>query len=160
MKSKKMAMTFICLGLLSFSNGTWPQAQVIKNKPTALSGKIFRSDTNQPVAGATINIWNAQGNRLETKTNEKGYYSFEQTKPGTYKVNIHVRYGKLADSPCSVFGSRVTADKKSDVTMKDEGLGFVDVWVSMDDFKITAGKPNIKDFDVACKGTYRNHAKP
>ena len=93
---------------------------------------------------------------MEAITDEKGSYSFEHIKAGKYHVDIHVRYNKLSDSPCSVFGSRVTASKDSNVTLKDEGLGYVDVWVSIDPFRIYPNKLLTKDFDVACKGAYRN----
>ncbi len=156
MYSKKIASTVVGLGLLFGLPGNWSLAQINRNKTTTLSGKIFRSDTKQLISGTRISIWSAQGKSLETRTDEKGNYSYESVKAGKYKVRIYVRYNKIAESPCSISGSRVTPDKDSNVTMKDEGLGFVEVWVLIDNFRITPGKPNAKDFDVACKGTYRN----
>ncbi|HZS10069.1 MAG TPA: carboxypeptidase-like regulatory domain-containing protein [Blastocatellia bacterium] len=156
MSGNRLSSAFICAGVLFALSGNLSQAQVGKNKTTTLSGRVYRSDASQPVSGAKIYLMKSREISFETTTDEKGNYSLGQLKAGKYLVRINVRYNKITDSPCSIFGSRVTADKGSDVAMKDEGLGWVDVTVSIDNFRITTGKPNTKDFDVACKGTYRN----
>lgn len=149
-------ITFFVILLVLSSN--WSQAQVSKNKATTLSGKIYRSDTNQPIPGANIHIRSYQGNRLETKTDEKGNYSFEQVKAGKYRITISVRYNTITDVPCKL-GTGATADKDSYVNMKDEGLGYIDVWVYIDPFRVNLGKPITKDFDVACKGFSKKGSK-
>src|SRR5262245_46375790 len=157
LRISKWTLALILFGGLFVLTGNSTQAQGNKNKTTTLSGKIFRSDTKQPIKGAKISLSSYHpGKRLEAITDEKGNYSFEQIKAGKYRVDIHVRYNKQSESPCSVLGSRVTVDKDSNVTLKDEGLGYVDVWVSIDPIRIYSNKPLTKDFDVACKGAYRN----
>jgi hypothetical protein len=151
MNSIKLTFTFIAFGFFTLSENTLLQAQATKNKTTILNGKVYRSDTNQPIPAAKIEIWSSQKNKLESKTDEQGNYYFGQVKGGKYFVKITVQYNKITDVPCNV-GTGATADKNSYVNMKDEGLGYVDVWVSIDNFRVNSNKPMTKDFDVKCKG--------
>jgi hypothetical protein len=151
---KILSFAFICSCILIVSSSNLSLAQIKKNKTITLSGKIYRSDTNQPVPKMKIEIWNPLSS-LETQTDEKGNYSFEQVKAGKYKVRISLRYNKISDVPCKI-GTGATADKDSYVNMKDEGDGYIYVWVTIDNSRIYPGKAITKDFDVACKGFSRN----
>ena len=95
---------------------------------------------------------------METKTDEKGNYSLEQVKAGKYRVYISVRYKNISEIPCNI-GTGATNDKNSYVNMKDEGFGYVDVWVSIDPFIIQTGKVLTKDFDEKCKGFSKSRSK-
>lgn len=158
MSLNKSPSVMIFLGIFFALSSSLSQVQTNKNKTIRLSGKVHRSDTNQPIPGAKIEIWTSQRNALETKTDKEGSYSFEQVKAGKYKIRISVRYNRILDVPCKL-GTGVTADKDSYVNMKDEGLGYVDVWVSINNFKILPGKPITKNFDVACKSSTRSGSK-
>lgn len=136
-----------------------PQAQVAKNKTVTLSGKIYRSDTNQPLPGATIELWKDQGKGLKAKTDDKGNYLFEQVSAGKYKVAISLRYSKETNSPPCKLGIGITADKDSYVNTKDDDLKYYDQYIAIYPYRIYSGKPLTKDFDVACIGSYRNGPK-
>ncbi len=156
--SNKQSRTFIFILCFFLFAGNAPQAQASKNKTTSLHGKIYRSDTNQILPGVKISLSSYQGKSLETKTDEQGNYSLEQVKAGKYRVSISVRYKNISDVPCNI-GTGSTNDKNSYVNMKDEGLGYVDVWVSIDPFVIQSGKVLTKDFDVKCKGFSKNRSR-
>lgn len=152
----KFTLIFLIWCYLFFVPTADAQTNVLKNKMSNIAGRVFRSDTNQPVVGAKISFIPYHGQTLTATTDENGNYFFPQMKIGKYKIDIALRYKTMAQSPCSLLGSRAVKEKNSNVTMKDEGLGLVEIWVSIDPFKIVSSKPIKKDFDVACKGTYKN----
>jgi protocatechuate 3,4-dioxygenase beta subunit len=88
-----------------------------------IRGRVWGFDTKQPLAGATLDVWqaNAEGrydnddprnppkkgvfhNRARLTTDESGYYEYETIKPGRYKIGpdkwrpAHIHYMVTAPS--------------------------------------------------------------
>jgi hypothetical protein len=62
------------------------------DKTTSMKGKVFRSDTNQPIANAQIVLLDEkksdkQDNSIDTKTDGQGNYSFPTVASGVYTVH-------------------------------------------------------------------------
>ncbi len=86
-------------------------------KTSSMKGKVFRSDTNQPIANAHIILLDEKksdkkDNSIDTKTDEQGTYSFANVAAGTYTVSIRAWYPTQEDAPCQLLAGN-TADKNS-----------------------------------------------
>jgi hypothetical protein len=126
-------------------------------KTTSMKGKIFRSDTKQPIANAQIILLDdkkseKQDNSVDAKTDDQGNYSFPTVAAGKYTVSIRAWYPKQEDAPCQLLAAK-TADKNSAVVVLEEKGKFVQQ-VFIKDFSVKAGKEITKDFDFACKSLF------
>ena len=66
-------------------------------KTVSFKGKIFRSDTKEPIANALIVLLDEKKsdkheNSVEAHTDEQGNYVFEKVVPGKYCLNPGVVY--------------------------------------------------------------------
>ena len=126
-------------------------------KTSNMKGKVFRSDTNEPIANAHIILLDEKksdkkDNSIDTKTDEQGNYSFPNVAAGTYTVSIRAWYPKQEDAPCQLLAGK-TADKNSAVFVGADKDKFVQQ-VFIKGFSIKAGKEIVKDFDFMCKGLF------
>ena len=86
-------LTIIGLLLLTFSVSTLAGDQP---KTASMKGKVFRSDTNQPIANAEIVLLDEkkseeQNYSIDTKTDDQGHYSFPKRNGGcVYSVHPRV----------------------------------------------------------------------
>lgn len=126
-------------------------------KTTSMKGKVFRSDTKQPIANAQIVLLDEkksdkQDNSIDTKTDDQGNYSFPNVVAGNYTVSIRAWYPTQEEAPCQLLMAK-TADKNSTVVvMRDKGKVVQQIFIKS--FSIKAGKEIAKDFDFACKGMF------
>lgn len=146
--------TVLGLLLLTFSVSTFAGDQT---KTVSMTGKVFRSDTNQPIANAVIVLLdekrtNSQDNSVDTKTDDQGSYSFSNVVAGVYTVSIRAWYPSQEDAPCQLLMAK-TADKNSSVVVARDKDKFVQQ-VFIKGFAIKAGKEITKDFDFACKSMF------
>ena len=128
-----------------------------KTKTSSLKGKIFLSETKQPLANASIILLDEkksekQDRSVEAKTNDDGNYSFPEIAAGTYTVSIRAWYVTQEEAPCKLLMAK-TADKNSTVMVVREKDRFVQQ-VFIKGFSIKAGKEMTKDFDVTCKSMF------
>jgi hypothetical protein len=126
-------------------------------KTTSMKGKVFRSDTNQPIANAQIVLLDEkksdkQDNSIDTKTDDQGNYSFPNVAAGVYAVSIRAWYPTQEDAPCQLLMAK-TADKNSTVVVARDKDKFVQQ-VFIKGFSIKAGKEIARDFDFACKSMF------
>jgi hypothetical protein len=83
---------------------------VDQSKTVTLKGKVFRSDTKEPIANASIVLLDEkksekQDNSVEAKTDEQGNFIFEKLANGKYTVSIRAWYKTQEDAPLSVANS-------------------------------------------------------
>ena len=127
------------------------------SKTTSMKGKVFRSDTNQPIPNASIVLLDEkksdkQDNSTDTKSDEQGNYSLGNVVAGVYTVSIQAWYPTREDVPCQLLMAK-TADKDSTVMVARDKDRFVQQ-VFIKGFPIKAGKALTKDFDFACKSMF------
>jgi hypothetical protein len=122
-----------------------------------MKGKVFRSDTKQPIPNAVMVLLDEKKSdkkdtSIDTKTDDQGNYSFPNVAAGTYTVSIRAWYPTQEDAPCQLLMAK-TADKNSSVVVTRDKDKFVQQ-VFIKGFVIKAGKEIAKDFDFACKGMF------
>jgi hypothetical protein len=128
-----------------------------KSKTASLKGRVFRSDTKEPIANALIILLDdkkseKQDNSVEAKTDAQGNYIFENVPSGKYTVSIRAWYKTQEDAPCQLLMAK-TADKDSTVMVARDKDKFVQQ-VFIKGFSVKAGKEIVKDFDFACKSIF------
>jgi hypothetical protein len=71
-----------------------------------IEGRVFRSDTDTPITGATVTLYDATMDEdvAEIVTDAKGRYSFVEVKPGTYWLAVAWKYA--GDGQCSEMSFR------------------------------------------------------
>jgi hypothetical protein len=144
----------LCLLLLLLSTSSFADD---KPKTSSMKGRIFRSDTKQPIANAQIILLDKskakdKNNSIDTTTDEQGNYNFPAIAADTYIVSIRAWYPREEDTPCQLLAAK-TADKNSSVViMQDKGKYLQQVFI--DNFSVKAGKEVVKDFDFACKSLF------
>ncbi|HEU4434390.1 MAG TPA: carboxypeptidase-like regulatory domain-containing protein [Pyrinomonadaceae bacterium] len=126
-------------------------------KTSTMKGKVFRSDTNQPIANAHIILLDEKksdkkDHSIDTKTDEQGNYSFPNVAAGAYTVSIRAWYPTQEDAPCQLLAAK-TADKNSAVVVAADKDKFVQQ-VFIKGFSVKAGKEIVKDFDFMCKSLF------
>jgi hypothetical protein len=87
------------------------------DKIGTISGKVFRSDTKQPVPDASVKLLDEKksdkrDNSLETKTAADGTFSFDRVVAGKYTFTIRAAFEKEADVPCHFSLGKLGADNK------------------------------------------------
>jgi hypothetical protein len=128
-----------------------------KDKATSFQGKVFRSDTKQPVANAVVLLLDEkksdkQDNSVEVKTDDKGNFAFDKVAAGRYTISIRAWYEHQEDVPCQLLAGK-TQDKDSAVVVMKDGNRFVEQ-IFIKGVTIKAGKPLNKDFDLVCKSAF------
>jgi hypothetical protein len=128
-----------------------------KPKTASLKGKVFRSDTKDPIANALIILLDdkkseKQDNSVEATTDDQGNYVFQNVPSGKYTVSIRAWYKTQEDAPCQLLMAK-TVDKDSMVMVARDKDKFVQQ-VFIKGFSVKAGKEIVKDFDFACKSMF------
>jgi len=128
-------------------------------KTVSVKGKIFRSDTKEPIANALIVLLDEKKsdkheNSVEAHTDEQGNYVFEKVVPGKYTVSIRAWYTRQEDAPCKLLMAK-TAEKDSTVVVARDKNQFVQQ-VFIKGFSVKSGKELVKDFDFGCKSMFGN----
>lgn len=157
---KQNRITLSLLLAVALVIGT-PALATDESKTVSLKGRIFRSDTKEPIANASITLLDdkkseKQDNSVDTNTDEQGNYVFEKVVAGKYTVSIRAWYETQEDAPCQLLMGK-TADKDSYVIVardKDKNRFMQQVFIK--GFSIKAGKDIVKDFDFACKSMFGN----
>lgn len=154
MKQSKRAL---CLLFLAALLSTGVSLGADEAKTVTMKGKVFRSDTKEPIPNATLLLMDEkksskQDNSVETKTDEQGNYVFEKVVPGKYTVSIRAWYPTQEDAPCKLLMAK-TVDKGSMVMVARDKNEFVQQ-VFIKEFSIKGGKEIVKDFDFACKSMF------
>jgi len=126
-------------------------------KTASVKGKVFRSDTGQPIPEALIILLDEkksdrQDSSVEAKTDERGEYSIEKVAAGKYTVSIRAWYRTKEEAPCQLLMAKTT-DKDSTVIVARDKDGFVQQ-VFIKGFSIKPSKEIVKDFDFACKSMF------
>jgi hypothetical protein len=126
-------------------------------KTTSLRGKVFRSDTNDPIPNALIILLDEKksekkDNSVETKTDDKGNYSIASVASGVYTVSIRAWYKTQEEAPCQLLMAK-TSDKNSTVVVMVDKDRYVQQ-VFIKGFSIKPGKEMVKDFDFTCKSMF------
>jgi len=152
-----MLKRFLLLALLLISLGVGASFADDSQKTVSVKGKIFRSDTKEPIANALVLLLNEKksdkhDNSVEARTDEQGNYLFEKVVPGKYTVSIRAWYTRQEDAPCKLLMAK-TAEKNSTVAVVRDKNQFVQQ-VFIGGFAVKSGKELVKDFDFACKSMF------
>jgi ABC-type microcin C transport system permease subunit YejE len=128
-----------------------------QSKTVTLKGKVFRSDTKEPIANASIVLLDEKksekkDNSVEAKTDEQGNFIFEKLANGKYTVSIRAWYKTQEDAPCQLLMAK-TVDKDSMVMVARDKDQFVQQ-VFIKGFSVKAGNDVVRDFDFACKSMF------
>lgn len=129
-----------------------------KEKVGSFKGRLFRSDTNQPIQNARVillddkksDTWN---NSQETKTDAEGHFSFDRVVAGQYTVAIRVAYEKEEDVPCSLLMGKLKGEKESQLLVISEG-GKKIYQIFIKGFSMKANKSMTKEYDLVCVSAF------
>jgi hypothetical protein len=148
---------FSLAALMLFAVAGNLQADNQKETATSFKGKVYHSDTKQPVAQAVILLLDEkksdkQDNSVQAKTDENGMFAFDKVAAGRYTISIRAWYTHQEDAPCQLLAGK-TQDKDSTVVVMKDGDRFVEQ-IFIKGFSVKAGKPINKDFDLVCKSIF------
>jgi hypothetical protein len=127
-----------------------------EEKIAVIRGKVYRSDTNQPIANAEISFLDEkksekQDNSADTRADAEGNYTI-RVREGRYTVAIRSGYKKQEDAPCQLLMGK-TRDKNSMIMiMRDREIFYQQLFIK--EFSVKAGKEINKDFDFVCKSLF------
>jgi hypothetical protein len=120
---------------------------------STLKGKVFRSDSGEPISNSYILLASErdQEKHFDTRTDEAGNYIFGHIPAGHYTVSIYAWFGKRDEVPCQNPLKRKTADG-GDITVEWQwkSQAFMEI-VTLKSFSIELERANVKDFDVVGK---------
>lgn len=105
MKVTRLLITLPLMALILFA--AEPKLQADNDKTISFKGKVFRSDTKQPIAHAVILLMDEkksdkQDNSVETKTDDNGIFVFDKVMAGRYTISIRAWYEHQEDAPCQL----------------------------------------------------------
>ncbi|HMJ08138.1 MAG TPA: carboxypeptidase-like regulatory domain-containing protein [Pyrinomonadaceae bacterium] len=129
-----------------------------KEKVASFKGKLFRSDTNKPIANARVILLDdqksdKQNNSQETQSNAEGTFSFEHVTAGKYTVSIRVSYDNEEDIPCRLLLGKLKGEKDSQLlVISDGGKKIYQVFIK--GFSVKAKKNITKEYDLVCVSAF------
>jgi hypothetical protein len=142
--------------------GQQPEAQNIP-KGAVVRGRVFRSDTGQPVKGILVKLIDRdlvvytsdnKGKGKDTQTDADGNFVIEGLQPGNYAFFLRAFY-KPDELPCGKPANRVLEKKlfKKRVikTFMIRNAGEFEEIVASEKFEIEGSEILTQDFDLACK---------
>jgi hypothetical protein len=155
--NKLLSLVFVVTLLFPISQMSGSSPNKSKEKIAVLKGRVYRKDKDHPVADAVIILLDEKKSgekdeSVEAKTDAQGNFAFERVAEGKYTVSIRTWHKTQEDVPCQLLAAK-TKDKDSAVVVMQEKDKFVEQ-VFIKGFSVKAGKENIKDFDIACKGLF------
>ena len=117
---------------------------------SALKGKVFRSDSGEPISNSYILLVNEkdQEKHFDTRTDEAGNYIFGHIPAGRYTVSIYAWFGKRDEVPCQNPLKEKTADG-GDIAVEWQwkSQAFMEI-VKLKGFSIEFDRENVKNFDL------------
>lgn len=154
---KTLSLIFVLSLLFQASQISGDAQNKSKGKTTTLKGSVYREDKGHPVADALIVLLDEKksgekDNSVEAKTDAQGNFVFENVVEGKYTVSIRTWHNTQEEAPCQLLMAK-TKDKDSTVVVMREKDKFVEQ-IFIRGFSVKAGKENVKDFDIACKGMF------
>ena len=78
-----------------------------KNQETSISGTVYRNEEAFPLQGANVTLLNTNGDEYGMSTDENGFFSITDLKPGNYSIkisfigfedyteNVNIEFGRL-----------------------------------------------------------------
>jgi hypothetical protein len=138
-----------CLQARAFypANITFTAAHFEKS---ALRGKVFRSDTGEPISDSYILLVREGGQptNFDTRTDEAGDYIFGPVPAGHYTVSIYAWFPKREEVPCHNPPKQKSTDG-GDITIEWQwkSHAFMEI-VTLKGFSVESEQENVKDFDV------------
>lgn len=129
-----------------------------KEKDASFKGKVFRSDTNKPIANARVILLDdkkaeEQNNSQETQTDSDGNFTFDRVIAGKYTISIRVTYDKEEDVPCQLLLGKLKGEKDSQLLVVSEG-GKSIYQVFIKGFSMKAKKNVTKEYDLVCVSAF------
>jgi hypothetical protein len=122
--------------------------------PPKIEGRIFRSDTNEPLESVIVELWTRSFLSGEpylatrAKTNGEGRFTFEVT-PGTYRLLFSLTFDAQGETPClSTNGFRDDGWRISTESMLSGGYLLI---ADNKAFDLKNGDVWSQDIDVSCK---------
>ena len=119
-------------------------------KLTPIRGKVFRSDSDEPISNSYILLTNEtnKARHFDTRTDEKGEYLFGGIPAGNYTVSIYAWFPKRSEVPCQNPLEQKTVDG-GDITVEWQwkSQAFMEI-VKLKGFSIEFDRENVKDFDL------------
>src|SRR2546421_5647052 len=119
-------------------------------KLTPIKGKVFRSDSGEPISNSYILLTSEtdKARHFDTRTHEKGEYLFGGIPAGNYTVSIYAWFPKRSEVPCQNPLEQKTVDGGDiAVEWKRKSQAFMEI-VKLKDFSIEFDRENVKDFDL------------
>jgi hypothetical protein len=117
---------------------------------TPIKGKVFRSDSGEPISNSYILLTSEtdKARHFDTRTDEKGEYLFGGIPGGNYTVSIYAWFPKRSEVPCQNPLKQKTADG-GDITVEwqRKSQAFMEI-VTLKRFSIELDRENVKDFDL------------
>jgi hypothetical protein len=119
-------------------------------KLTPIKGKVFRSDSGEPISNSYILLTSEadEARHFDTRTDEKGEYLFGGIPAGNYTVSIYAWFPKRSEVPCQNAIEQKTVDG-CDITVEWQwkSQAFMEI-VQLKDFSIEFDRENVKNFDL------------
>ncbi|MGH9850211.1 MAG: carboxypeptidase-like regulatory domain-containing protein, partial [Blastocatellia bacterium] len=99
----------------------------LNQQDTVVKGRVFRSDTKQPIADVEVDLFdqeklNRSPKNMTTKTNQNGEYMFQGVKPGKYAIVVSIDYENEEDLPCGKEIDRFINDGIGVTSWRDKEL--------------------------------------
>lgn len=148
------------LTLLFFIAALCGHLGVVKaqDKVASFEGKLFRSDTDKPIANARVLLLDEkksekQNNSQETQTDEGGNFSFERVAAGKYTISIRVAYDKEEEVPCRFLIGKLKGEKDSALLILSEGDKKI-YQIFIKGFSVKSGKNITKEYDLVCVSAF------
>ncbi len=119
-------------------------------KLTPIKGKVFRSDSGEPISNSYILLTSEadEARHFDTRTDEKGEYLFGGIPAGNYTVSIYAWFPKRSEVPCQNPLEQKTVDG-GEITVEWQwrSQAFMEI-VKLKGFSIELDRENAKDFDL------------
>jgi hypothetical protein len=120
---------------------------------STLKGKVFRSDSGEPISNSYILLASETDpeKHFDTRTDQAGNYIFGHIPTGSYVVSIYAWFGRRDEVPCRNPLKQNTADGGDiAVEWQRKSQAFMEI-VTLKSFSIDSEQEKIKDFDVVGK---------
>ncbi len=131
-----------------------------KDKVASFKGKLFRSDTKQPITNARVILLDEkksdrQDNSQDVKSDADGNFSFDRVAAGKYTLSIRVAYDKEEDVPCQLLLGKLKGEKDSSLLVITEG-GKKIYQIFIKGFTVKANQNITKEYDLVCVSAFGN----
>jgi uncharacterized protein (DUF2141 family) len=88
MKIRLLLLTLVCSlsAVIARANNTTPPGNGEESKKTDLTGGVVHSETRKPLGQVNVIAYSANKKEKVAITDQHGFYSFNDLKPGTYRL--------------------------------------------------------------------------